>query len=122
MLILLYIPNIPSAFLYLLFFGVGFTSASQVIGFPVIAESNKPKVTATATSLGILIIAAVGYCVSLPIVGKILDLHLAQQVVEDWEISNLAFFRAFAVIPFGLFLGTVMALLIKETRCKSIVK
>ncbi len=121
MLLLLYVTDIHPVFLHLLFLGVGIASASQVVGYPIIAESNKPKLSATATSFAVLIIAGVGYGITLPIVGKILDLNLAEQVIEDWQISNLAFFRAFLVIPLGLFLAFILALLIKETKCKSIV-
>ncbi len=121
MLVILYMPNIQSGFLYLLFFLLGFTSASQVIGFPVITESNRPRVSATATGLAVLIIAGVGYGVALPLVGWILDFNLAKWAARGLEVPGAAFFRAFTVIPLGLFIGIIMAILMKETRCKSIV-
>ncbi len=81
MLILLCVPHLPLVLLYLIFLGIGFASASQVIGFSVINESNQPKVVATAMSLAIFINSTIGYCISLPIVGKILDTYLSKQVM-----------------------------------------
>lgn len=121
MLIILYVPYIQSGFLYLLFFFLGFTSASQVVGFPVITESNKPKISATATSLAILIISAIGYGVALPLVGGILDFNLVQLTARSLKVPGAAFFSALAVIPLGLCLGIIMVLFMKETKCKSLI-
>lgn len=118
-LIILYVPHLQTGILYLLFFLLGFTSASQVIGFPLIAENNRPRVLATSNGLAVLIIAGVGYGLGLPLVGNILDFHLAKWAEQGISAPGPAFFRALSVIPFSIFLGIVMAISVKETRCKS---
>jgi MFS family permease len=91
--------NVP--LLYLLFFCVGFMSASQVIGYPAIAESNAPEVSGSALSLATIIIMGGGYGLGLPFVG--------------WLIEKSSMSTAMVAIPLGIVLSALMALLMKES-------
>ena len=118
MLVILYTPHLSYCLLYLLFFLVGFSSAAQVIGYPLIAENNRPMVMATAMSFAGLVVAAIGYGLALPLVGGILDTTLAKFAALGIAAQGPAFFRALSIIPLGIFGGIVFSILIKETRCK----
>jgi predicted MFS family arabinose efflux permease len=105
MILLLYVSiwNVP--LLYLLFFCVGFTSASQVVGYPVIAESNEPEVSASALSLATIIIMGGGYGLGLPFVG--------------WLIEKSSMASAMITIPIGILLSLLMVCLMKESYPQS---
>ncbi len=105
MLLLQYVNvwNIPS--LYLLFFFLGFMSASQVVGYPVIAESNDPESSGTALSLATIIIMGGGYGLGLPFVG--------------WLIEKSSLSSAMMAIPLGIVLSSFMVLLMKESYPKA---
>ena len=118
MLVILYTPHLSYCLLYLLFFLVGFSSAAQVIGYPVIGENNRPMVMATAMSFAGLVVAGIGYGLALPLVGGILDATVAKFSAPGIEVQGTAFFRALSIIPLGILGGIILSILIKETRCK----
>ena len=111
-LILLYVPISNLMLLFVLFFAIGFTSAAQVLGYPVIAENNRADVTATALGLASILILGLGYGLGLPFVGWLLDTGLKSQMPLS------AYHNAFLTIPLGLFIGVnfQFPLLVKETK------
>jgi MFS family permease len=122
-LVLLLQENLNIGFIYFLFFATGFTSASQVLGYPVISESNPVKTTGTALSLAALIIMGLGYGVGLPFIGWLLDVMFKGRVVDGVNFYSYATYqKAFLAIPIGIAIGIVMVFLMKETNCKSITK
>jgi MFS family permease len=115
--------NLNMGFLYFLFFATGFTSASQVLGYPVISESNPVKTTGTALSLAAFIIMGLGYGIGLPFIGWLLDLMFKGRVVDGVNFYSYATYqKAFLAIPIGIAISIVMVFLMKETNCKSIAK
>jgi MFS family permease len=108
---------------YLLFFLMGFFSASQVLGYPVIAESNPPRLSGTALSLAGLLIMGLGYGIALPFVGWMLDLTWDGQVVNGVNLYSIASYRkALMALPIAGIVGLLMIFLIKETKCQPIYK
>ncbi|MBF8263578.1 MAG: hypothetical protein HW387_1243 [Parachlamydiales bacterium] len=105
---LLYVNISSLLLLFILFFAIGFTSSAQVLGYPVIAESNRTDVTATALGLAAILIMGLGYGLSLPLVGWLLDSELNSQLPLQ------AYHSAFLIIPFGIVIGIVLSFLIKE--------
>jgi predicted MFS family arabinose efflux permease len=101
MLLLLYVNVWNAPLLYLLFFCVGFMSASQVVGYPAIAESNSPEVSSSALSLATIIIMGGGYGLGLPFVG--------------WLIEKSSMSSAMITIPAGIILSIVMVLFMRES-------
>ena len=123
MLILIYAPTITPLFGYLLFFLIGFTSASQVLGYPVITESNPPQITGTALSLASLIIMGLGYCVGLPCVGWLLDRTWDGKVIDGMNVYSMTSYQtALLILPLAVLVGILMIFLIKETKRRAIYK
>jgi MFS family permease len=115
-LVLLNLNTTNVTLLYVLFLSIGFTSAAQVLGYPIIAESNPSKISGTALSLAAILIMGGGYGIGLPLVGKLLDrltLNFSQ---------TLAYKYAFLTMPIGIVVSMIMILFMKETRCQSINK
>jgi len=63
MCILMFIPHLPLWLLITLFFLVGFFTSSQVLTYPLIAESNPIYLTSTSISIDSLCIMASGFIV-----------------------------------------------------------
>ena len=121
--ILIYATQIDSFKGYLLFFLIGVTSASQVLGYPVIAESNAPRISGTALSLAAFIIMGLGYGVGLPFVGWILDLTWDGQIVDGLNLySIVSYQKALLTLPLAMIVGILMIFFMKETNCKTIYK
>ncbi len=101
MLLLQYVTVWNAPLLYLLFFLVGFTSASQVIGYPAIAESNQKELSASALSFATILIMGGGYGLGLPFVG--------------WLVAKSSINSAMIAIPIGIALSILMVFLMKES-------
>lgn len=117
MLIILYSSSLNILSLHILFFIVGFTSAAQVIGYPIIAESNSLKTTGTGLSLAAIIIMGVGYGFALPLIGWLLDCNLKNTCIAN---AIYAYKDTFLAIPISILASIIIAFFIKETHCKSI--
>lgn len=123
MLIVLYVQTAGFFALHILLFFVGFTSGAQVLGYPVISESNPSDISGTALSLAALLIGGGGYGIGLPFVGKLLHLSWEGAVVDGVHVySAAAYQKAFAAIPIGIMLAILMIFFIKETKCRSIAE
>ncbi len=116
MILALYSNNLGTAGLHILFFLIGFTSASQVIGYPVIAESNPPQTTGTGLSLAAILIMGLGFGIGHPVVGALLDWNLKVAA----NTPALAYHNTFILVPIGIAIGIVMLLFMKETYCSPI--
>jgi MFS family permease len=121
-LIVLYVHPINFFALHVLLFLIGFTSAAQVLGYPVISESNSTAISGTALSLASFIIMGGGYGLGLPFVGKLLHLAWDGKIVDGMHVYSLAaYHKAFLIIPIGIIISVVMLFFMKETKCQSIV-
>jgi nitrate/nitrite transporter NarK len=99
------------------FFFLGLVMGSQVIGYPVIAESNSHSITATATSVGSTLIMAGGILVQT--YGWLLDFSGKSAVAKGVIVYSRAdFTRANSLMLVGLVIALLASLLIKETYCK----
>lgn len=100
--LLLYSQSLSVVTLTSIFFGIGFFSSTQVISYPLIAESNAPSLTGAATSIASIIIMG-GGALGQIIFGQIL------------EISNFQY--ALWLFPITLIFSIFTLLFIKETHC-----
>ena len=110
-LIIMFSPAAPLWVVACQFLLLGIIMGVQVIGYPVIAESNPHTVTATASSLGSVLIMAGGTLI--PIYSWLLSL------ANSTAYSLTDFTRANCLMLTGLIIALIAACLIKETHCKN---
>ncbi|MEI8054764.1 MAG: MFS transporter [bacterium] len=111
-LIIMFAPDMPLWAVAGQFLFLGIVSSAQVIGYPVIAESNPHTITATASSLGSILIMSGGMLI--PIFGWLLDMS------GNPTHSLADFTRANSMMVVGLVIALIASLLIKETYCKQL--
>lgn len=112
-LIIMYVSPLSLTSLILLFFGLGFITSTQVIGYPAISESNPPEIIGTSLSIGSTLIMAGGLLI--PIFGWLLDLHGVHgetHLATDYSI-------AMSMIPIAFVLSLICVGLAKETHCRT---
>ena len=100
--------------LSLIFFALGLFSATQVISYPLIAESNPPNLTGSATSCASVIIMGLAGLTQV-LFGGLLVLHGAKPL----QSSAADFQFAFWIFPLACLLALVACFGLKESHCKS---
>ena len=83
---IIYIPGHNSTTLVLGFFAVGFFTASQVLGYPLVAESNPPHLLGAAQGLNSMLIMLSG--TFQPIYGAILHAHQTTTILQNIPLQN----------------------------------
>lgn len=100
-----------------LFFLLGFFTASQVISYALVAESNSPAMTATAVS-AVSILTQGGYIVYQNLFSTLLLWHGEMQMKDGVPVYSLGDYQSSALIlPLGLGLALWAILKLKETHC-----
>ena len=104
--------------LCVIFFLIGFASSAQVIGYPLVAESNPRIVTAMAVSIvNITTIGGIGFIQWL--YGYILELGVDHRTFHG-VYSSHDFYRAMVLFVIGYIVSLCTALFIKETHCRHV--
>ena len=117
-LFILYTPDLSLTGLMLLFLLLGFVTSTQVISYPMVAESN-PKML-TATSVSVVSISVIGgFALFQPIFGWLMDLS-GHGVVQNGSTfyGPQAYVWPMLMIPIGFALSFLISLFVHETRCK----
>jgi MFS family permease len=105
-----------------LFFLLGFFTASQVISYALVAESSPPAMTATALSL-ISILTQGGYIIYQNLFSHLLIWHGGVTFVNDAPVYSFGDYQTAALmIPIGLIVAWVAIGKLKETHCQQIQK
>ena len=116
-LAIIYIKPLNYVELLILFLGLGIVTSTQVLSYPLIAESNSPLITGTATAFASIIIMGGGAAFQ-PFYGWLMDLHWNHAYLNGQPIySNHDFLLAMAIIPCAFILSFIISLLIRETSC-----
>jgi MFS family permease len=119
MLVLMYWPNLSLSMVITLFFLIGFVTSSQVLSYPAIAELNPPALTSTAVSIASMSIMVSG-AIFQPFFGWLMEMHWNHQVIDHVPIySAQDFLYAMLIMPIGFAISIFIAMLIKETFCRS---
>lgn len=119
-LMIVYAPNVSVLGYTILFFLLGFTSSTQVISYPTVAENNPKALTAMAVSV-VSFSCVAGGAIFQPITGWLMDIHWDGAMLNGIPVYTAADYNfGFIVLPIGYILSLVIAFLIKETFCKSI--
>ena len=118
-----YVPNIPIAYLYPIFFTIGFCCGAHSLTFALGKENNPIQISGTAVATTNALIM-VGGAIFQPLVGILLDLHTVSPIdasgLPVYTASDYVF--ALSIVPIGVALGIFLSLFLKETYCKSQAK
>ncbi len=116
MLLILY-TSASYEVLLLLFLLLGFFSAGQVLGYPLIAESNDLALTATAEGFASVLIMSGGFGEKLS--GWLLSRHHNEPVIHHiTHYSHNDYLQALAILPIAFALALGCVYWIKETHGK----
>lgn len=117
LLAIMYIPDQSLILTMALFFLIGLFTSGQVIGYPVIAESNPLSLTGTATGIASILILSGG--LMMPVFGWLLGLNWDHKIVNGVQIySKGDFMTGMMIMVVGFVLSLVITLMIKETHCQ----
>lgn len=119
MLLLMYVPNLSLSAILFLFFLIGFVTSSQVLSYPAIAELNPISLTSTAISV-ISVTIMVSGVICQPLFGWLMELHWDRVTLDGVPVySSADLLNAMLIMPIAFVVGFFIALLMKETFCKS---
>jgi MFS family permease len=112
-LVIMYAPQLSVGVVALLFFLLGLSSATQVITYPLVAESNPAHLTGSAEGLTSMLIMAGGFV--QPLFGVVLAWGGA---AHAGHYSAAQFQHAFWLLPAGFIISGLICLKLRETHAK----
>ena len=116
-LAILYLP-ISYWMMLTLFFLLGLLTASQVISYALVAESNSSAITATAVSI-VSILTQSGYVLYQNIFSSLMLHHGEMQMINGIPVYSLNDYQYAAVIlPLGLIGALLILWGLRETHCR----
>lgn len=119
MLSLMYIPDLSFSSILFLFFLIGFTTSSQVLSYPIVAELNPISLTSTAMCVISVTIMLSGV-VCQPLFGWVMELHWDHTVLNGTPVySHSDMLNAMMIMPVAFIIGFFVSLMMKETHCKA---
>lgn len=101
--------------LKLLFLLVGLVSSTQVLSYPLIAESNPKQITGSATAMGSILIIA-GAAIAQIIFGALMQYH-AGELKYAYDLSDYQF--AIWIFPVAALFSVIAVVLLRETYCRT---
>ena len=116
-LVVIYVPNLSYGSLMVLFFVLGLITSSQVISYPLVAESNPVSVTATASAVASILIMGGGFL--QPVFGWLMQLGWDNKMVNGVPFYSAQDYKvAMLTLPITFVIALIAAFFIKETNCK----
>ena len=113
-LCLMFTPTLPVYLAIILFFGLGFASSTQILGYPAITERNSLSTAGSALGFASVIIMT-GPAVFEPVFGHILDVHWMGALQNGVRLySAHAFLDAFTIFPIAGILAYTAILLTRK--------
>jgi MFS family permease len=118
--LIFYMPGLSLYTLYVLFFFVGIFCGAHPLCFALGKENSPNQISGTAVAVTNSLIM-LGGMIFQPIVGKLLDKHAINAIVQDgvpiYSAGDYSY--ALTVIPIGLILAIILSFFLKETYCES---
>lgn len=116
--LVVYLPSMGYAWLYLWLFIFGFAAGAQSLTFAVVKDNNPKHRVGTAMGVNNVLVVCGGF-IFQPLVGFLLRLFWDGTVVDSVPIyKTLDFQYALAIVPACFAVGLILALFgIRETRC-----
>lgn len=121
--IIFYVPGLNFTTLSVGFFITGFCCGAHPLCFALGKESSPSDICATAVAATNMLIMA-GGAIFQPIVGKLLDWHTTSPLGANGlpVYTSTDFTFALSIIPLGVVFGIFLAIFIRETHGRSLVK
>lgn len=120
-LLIVFLPDIPLALLFLALIFSGFCTGSMIVAFAFGKESVAPALAGTVSgviNMGIML----GPTIMQPLVGWVLDRQWQGQTVNSIRIYNLQAYQAgFGCMLGWLALAIVLLFLTRETFCRQLL-
>ncbi len=118
LLAIMFIPVLHFSTLVILFLLLGFFTSTQIISYPLIAESNPRHLTGTSTSLASILIMG-GGAVFQPLFGWLIDLHWDQTFLQGVPLYSASNFHyGMAIMPIAFIVSLIAACCLRETYCQ----
>lgn len=96
--ILLYVPNVPFSWMYVVLFMLGFGSGGQTVSFAVVKDNNPPELVGTASGFNNLAVL-LGGAIFQPVVGILLN-NSSSVMVNDVPVYSVeSYNHALFVMP-----------------------
>ncbi|STX42523.1 major facilitator family transporter [Legionella donaldsonii] len=115
-LVLLYFPDVPLNWMYVVLFFLGFGAGGQTVSFAVVKDNNPPELVGTASGFNNLSVL-LGGAIFQPLVGVILH-HSESWLVNDIPVYSVeSYNRALLVMPCCFLASLIIAIFIlKESH------
>jgi len=117
-MIVIMTPHLSFYTLIFLFFLIGVSTSTQIIGYPVVAENSISAITAMSVSV-VSITTMSGYAVFMPLFGHLMDLHALTQHHAAGVYTASDFSWAVLIFPIGFVLAFLASFCLRETHCQS---
>lgn len=118
LIIIMFIPILHFATLLILFLLLGIFTSTQIISYPLIAESNPRHLTGTSTSLASILIMG-GGAIFQPLFGWLIDLHWDQTLVQGVPLYSASnYLYGMAIMPIAFVVSLIAACCLRETYCQ----
>jgi MFS family permease len=115
---IMFLPGLNFFTLLILFLLLGIFTSTQIISYPLIAESNPRYLTGTSTSLASILIMG-GGAVFQPLFGYLIDLHWDKTLNQGLAIySPSNYLYGLAIMPIAFAASVVAACFLRETYCQ----
>ncbi len=121
MTLIIFLTNIPSVFLNILMFTLGFASAGQTLSFALIKDNNSPHTNSTANGFNNMCVVAGGFILPV-LIGKILTITWQGLIQNNVPIYDLYGYQiALSILPICYLIAALISIFgIKETNCRMI--
>ncbi len=117
-LIVIHLAHPSSTLLLILYLVLGFTTSTQVISYPTVAESNPSNVAGAAISI-ISLLMVLGGIVGQPLYGWLISRDWKGQLLHGTPVYTAQqYHHAIYVVPVIFLIGLGMTFLIRETHCR----
>lgn len=118
MLCIIYMP--ASLVIYsVLFFLLGLISSTQIISYPLVAESNLKILTATSVSV-VSFTTLSGGAIFPPLFGYIMDRVGDFKIINNIHVYSAAdYHQAMWIMPLAMLVALIATFFIRETYCQS---
>ena len=97
-----------------LFFSLGLTTSTQVLGYPLITENSSSELAGTSLGIAGMIIMGTAFILQ-PVSGMLIDYNWSGALVNGARLySNSDFMTAFAIFPIGFVISILLTYCIKD--------